>query len=170
MTPAKPQNPDSLPKNRLLLGGAVFILGQCATLGIPLVLGSGLPANWKTFLSLLFFGGPEAGILLSTMILGKPGFNSLRGFLSGKLKRYLLPKTVSRTRYRIGLVLFLLPLLHGWLSPYFPLVLHSYQMTKSEALVGDLLLIVSLFVLGGDFWEKLRALFIWKARVTNTDN
>ena len=153
----------------MLLGGAVFILGQCATLGIPLVISSELPTNWKTFLSLLFFGGPEVGILVSTMILGKPGFNSLRGLVSGKLKRYLLPKTVSRTRYRIGLVLFLLPLLHGWVSPYLSSLLHGYKITRLEALIGDLLLIVSLFLLGGDFWEKLRALFIWEARVTNID-
>ncbi len=83
---------------------------------------------------------------------------------------YVLPQTVSRTRYRVGLVLFLLPLLHGWLSPYLPLLLHGYKPTRLEALVGDLLLIVSLFLLGGDFWDKLRALFVWEARVTNTDN
>ena len=29
---------------------------------------------------------------------------------------------------------------------------------------GDLLLLVSLFVLGGDFWDKLRSLFIHSAR------
>ena len=32
------------------------------------------------------------------------------------------------------------------------------------AIVGDLLLLVSLFVLGGDFWDKLRALFIGGAK------
>ena len=171
MTPAKPQNPDSPPKSRLLLGGAIFILGQCAPLVIPLVVGSELPTNWKTFLSfLLFFGIPEGGILVSIMILGKSGFNHLRGLVSGKLKRYVLPQTVSRTRYRVGLVLFLLPLLYGWLSPYLPLLLHSYKPTMLEALVSDLLLIVSLFLLGGDFWGKLRALFVWEARVKNTDN
>jgi hypothetical protein len=31
--------------------------------------------------------------------------------------------------------------------------------------VGDLLLISSLFVLGGDFWDKLRALFVHGAKV-----
>ncbi len=28
------------------------------------------------------------------------------------------------------------------------------------AIVGDLLLLTSLFVLGGDFWDKLRSLFV----------
>ena len=32
------------------------------------------------------------------------------------------------------------------------------------ALIGDLMLICILFVLGGDFWEKLRSLFIHDAR------
>ena len=169
MTPAKPQNPDSLPKSRLFLGGAVFILSQCAPLGIPLVVASGLPTSWKNFLTvLLLFGIPEGGILLSIIILGKSGFNYLRGLVFGKIKRYALPQTVSRPRYRLGLVLFLLPLLYGWLSPYLPLLLDDYQPTRLKALVSDLLLIVSLFLLGGDFWDKLRALFIWKARVTNT--
>jgi hypothetical protein len=101
--------------------------------------------------------------------LGKSGFNYLRGLVFGTIKRYALPQTVSRTRYRLGLVFFLLPLLYGWLSPYLPLLLHGYKPTRLEALVGDLILIVSLFLLGGDFWDKLRALFVWEARVTNTD-
>lgn len=170
MTPARPQNGDSLPKNRLLLGGAIFILGQCAPLGIPFIVGSGLPIGWKTFLSsVCVVGIPELGILVSIAILGKPGFKYLRGKVFGVIRRYALPQTVSRTRYRLGLVLFLLPLLYGWLSPYLPLLLHGYEPTKFEAFAGDLLLLVSLFLLGGEFWDKLRALFVWEARVTKID-
>jgi hypothetical protein len=33
------------------------------------------------------------------------------------------------------------------------------------AFIGDLLLLVSLFILGGDFWDKLRALFVREAKV-----
>jgi len=32
-------------------------------------------------------------------------------------------------------------------------------------LIGDGLLVSSLFVLGGDFWDKLRGLFIHKAEI-----
>ncbi|MNT62036.1 hypothetical protein D3C72_1997240 [compost metagenome] len=32
------------------------------------------------------------------------------------------------------------------------------------AMSGDLLLILSLFILGGDFWDKLRALFVREAK------
>jgi hypothetical protein len=30
-------------------------------------------------------------------------------------------------------------------------------------LAGDMMFISSLFVLGGDFWDKITALFIWDA-------
>ena len=36
----------------------------------------------------------------------------------------------------------------------------------SFALAGDIMLIASLFVLGGDFWDKLRSLFVYDARAT----
>jgi hypothetical protein len=31
-------------------------------------------------------------------------------------------------------------------------------------LLGDAMMLVSLFVLGGEFWDKLRALFVHRAR------
>jgi hypothetical protein len=31
-------------------------------------------------------------------------------------------------------------------------------------IASDLVFLTSLFVLGGDFWDKLRALFIYKAK------
>jgi len=31
-------------------------------------------------------------------------------------------------------------------------------------LIGDVMFVVSLFVLGGDFWDKVRALFVYDAR------
>jgi hypothetical protein len=34
------------------------------------------------------------------------------------------------------------------------------------ALAGDLLLLTGLVLLGGDFWDKLRALFIHGAKAT----
>ena len=32
------------------------------------------------------------------------------------------------------------------------------------AVTGDLVLFLSVFVLGGDFWDKLRSLFVYDAR------
>ena len=64
-----------------------------------------------------------------------------------------------------GLVMFLVPILFAWITIYVPnlipgLVTHPIAF----AVTGDLMLVASLFVLGGDFWDKIRALFVHGAR------
>ena len=41
----------------------------------------------------------------------------------------------------------------------------TWMLYVAIAVVGDVMFIVSLFVLGGDFWDKLRGLFSQKARM-----
>ena len=83
----------------------------------------------------------------------------------GFLRQYGPPAEVSRTRYAIGLMMFTLPIVFGWLAPYVADLIPGYRGNEfTYAIVGDLLLLVSLFVLGGDFWDKLRALFISGAK------
>jgi hypothetical protein len=36
------------------------------------------------------------------------------------------------------------------------------------AIGGDLLLLASLFVLGGDFWDKIRALFVYSDKICSS--
>ena len=158
-----------LPKGRLYAGGTIFIAGFLSPLLIPLVTMLPLSDGWKTALSgLLLVGIPELAMLVAAAVMGKAGFNYLKQLLFGFLgKHFAPPETVSITRYRIGLVLFSIPLLFGWLVPYvsgyFPFFDEHRLMF---ATIGDVLLLSSLFVLGGEFWDKLRALFIHRARVT----
>ena len=68
---------------------------------------------------------------------------------------------MSRTRYKVGLVLFILPILLGWSSFYIRNYIPGFEENiLMYGIISDLMLAVSLFVLGGDFWDKLRALFI----------
>ena len=102
-------------------------------------------------------------LLLAIVVMGKPGFQELKAKLSHKLT----PATeVSRIRYRIGLVMFCLPFLSGlletWASHIAPALVANRLWV--DALLGGML-IASLFVLGGNFWDKLRALFVADARV-----
>ena len=61
--------------------------------------------------------------------------------------------------------MFSVPIVFGWLAPYAADLIPGYPGNVfTYAIVGDLLLLVSLFVLGGDFWDKLRALFIGGAK------
>jgi hypothetical protein len=52
----------------------------------------------------------------------------------------------------------------GWASPYVGTYLPGFEAHPLYyAIAGDGLLLVSLFVLGGEFWDKLRSLFIHRA-------
>lgn len=62
--------------------------------------------------------------------------------------------------------MFGVPILFGWLSGYNADYIPAFaQNPFPYALCGDLLLLASLFVLGGDFWDKLRVLFVHDAEV-----
>jgi hypothetical protein len=149
-----------------MVGGGVLIFGWLCPLFVPLVLATELSSEWKTTLSgLLLLGIPEVFTLAAVAILGKPGFEYLKGILFGLLRRLAPPDTVSLARYRVGLVMFVLPILFGWVSIYVPGWIPGFVAhPMAFALTGDVMLLASLFVLGGDFWDKLRALFVHGAR------
>jgi len=155
------------PKGRLIWGGVIFVSGFVVPPWfVPVVAASGLPGKWKAALSgLLMLGVPELFMLIAVAILGKSGFNYIKRLIFSFLKRHALPESVSPTRYIIGLVIFLIPILVGWVTPYASYVIPELITHKLiVGIVGDLILIISLFVLGGEFWDKLRSLFIYDAR------
>jgi Kef-type K+ transport system membrane component KefB len=157
----------SHPGWRFRLGVSLFGLGLVCPVFVPLVAATGLSTEWKTILSGLFMLGiPEILWVVAVAVMGKAGFDHIKARVFGFLKRHAVPRTVSRTRYRIGLALLLLPILFAWLAPYAPGAIPGYESHRLAAnLAGDLLLLASLFVLGGDFWDKLRALFVYEAKV-----
>lgn len=157
-----------LSRGRLYTGGTIFVVGFLSPLLVTLVTASSLPVAWKTTLSgLLLVGVPELTMLIAAAVMGKDGFNYLKQLIFGFLgKHFAPPETVSLARYRIGLVLFSIPLLFGWLAPYISGYIPIFDEHRLMfAFIGDLLLLTSLLVLGGEFWDKLRALFIHKAKV-----
>jgi hypothetical protein len=82
-------------------------------------------------------------------------------------KMYGPPDQVSKTRYRIGLILFCIPLIFGFIAPYFLIKVNFYfDNVFLITLFCDIFLVFSLFILGGDFWDKLRSLFVHGARAT----
>ena len=155
------------PGWRFQVGILFFVLGFLSPLCIPLVTATNLSTAWKTTLSGLFMLGiPELFWLVAAAIMGKPGFNYIKTKVFGTLKRHALPDKVSRTRYRLGLVMLVIPLLYGWLEPYASPLIPGYEKHHVVlAIAGDVILFASLFVLGGEFWDKLRTLFIYEAKV-----
>jgi hypothetical protein len=153
------------PKGRIIAGVSVFVLGWVVTLAIvPLITASSLSASAQATVSgIVVFVGPKFGVLAAIAILGKPGFNYLKRKVFGFLKP---PAEVGPVRYRIGLVMFVVALLCGFLERYLAFfVANDIAREIRTSIAIDLLLLASILVLGGDFWDKIRALFIREAQV-----
>ena len=152
---------------RLKLG--VVLLGlsiALPVLGLPLVAATGLSGTTMATVSGVMLVGAEVLGILAVAVMGKSGYAYIKNRVFGFLKQYGPPADVSRSRYTIGLVMFAMPVVFGWLAPYAADLVPGYLGNElTYAIVGDLLLLVSLFVLGGDFWDKLRALFVGGAKV-----
>jgi len=151
---------------RFRLGLTILIVGCLSPLLIPVVTRTSLATEWKTIISgLLAVGIPELFTVAAIAIMGKSGYNLIKERIFGFLKRHGPPDRVSLTRYRIGLVMFVLPIVFGWLGPYGAHQIPGYEAHRFTVnVIGDVMLISSLFVLGGDFWDKVRAIFIYKAK------
>ena len=152
---------------RFRVGVTIFVLGFAAPLAIPLVVASKLPPGWKTVLSgALALGLPEVMMVVAAAVMGEEGFAELKLRFGRFLRKYGPPDEVSRGRYRVGLVMFTLPLVLGLLDPYVGGHLPGYGAHRQLwAIAADVVFVASFFVLGGGFWDKLRALFVHTARV-----
>jgi hypothetical protein len=150
---------------RLPVAVGLFLTAIACPIVGTAILSSDASGPVKAAAGLLFFPVPEVFDVSAIAVLGKPGWEWLKGKLFGLLRRAAPPDQVGPTRYRIGLVMFVLPLLMGWLGPYFTDALPGPESQEwAVHLIGDLLFLSSFFVLGGDFWDKLRALFVHGAR------
>lgn len=152
---------------RLKLGICLFGLSVFTPLcGIPLVTLIGLSASQTATISGVLLVGAEILGVIAVAVMGKDGYAFLKQRIVGLIRPYAPVKTVSRRRYIFGLVLFILPILFGWLSVYTAKFIPGFtNYPLSYALGGDLMLLVSLYILGGDFWDKIRGLFIYDARM-----
>lgn len=158
-------------RGKLRLGAVILVVGFLSPLLIPLVVASNWSAPTKSLISgLLAFGIPEVFMIVAIAVMGKKGYELIKGKTIKYLKSFAPPDTVSPLRYRLGLVLFSIPVLIGILQPYlehFSTVFQNLPLWVTIAL--DAVFISSLFVLGGDFWDKLSGLFKYDVRVTKTN-
>jgi hypothetical protein len=154
------------PGYRFHLGLIIFVIGFSSPLLIPLVAASGLSMKWKSLISgALALGIPEVFSILAIAIMGKSGFKYMKDRFFVFLKKHAPPDRVSLNRYRVGLVMFVLPILLGWLGPYVLHLIPGYETNRIlVSLIGDLIFLSSFFVLGGEFWDKVRALFVHGAK------
>jgi len=155
-------------KTKLIIGTGILVVGFFSPLLIPLVVASNWSAATKSVISgLLAFGIPELFMLLAIVVMGKQGYEYIKGKALKYLKRFAPPDKVSPVRFRIGMVMFSVPILVGILQPY---LAHFIPFFKANPLwfhIGlDVIFIIGLFVLGGDFWDRLSGLFKYNTKAT----
>jgi hypothetical protein len=145
---------------RVKLGLAIFVASIGWPVLIPALLLLGVSTTTTAAISGVMVVAAEFMLVAGAAVAGKEGFAFIKAKIFGFLKSYAPPTEVSRLRYTIGLVMFATPLAFGWAAPYFGHHFPGFEQGQLiYAIVGDVLLLISLFVLGGGFWDKLRSLF-----------
>jgi hypothetical protein len=146
---------------RFKLGIFIFVFAFALWLLLPLAASMGVPGARIAALTGTVFVANKVLLLTCIAVMGKPGFQQLKTIVFGHAKRLAPSKTVGPTRHAIGVIMFGLPLIWAMLESY---VDQFWPGLRPNILplqvLGDLMFIGSFFVLGGDFWSKLRALFV----------
>ncbi|WP_275782504.1 transporter suffix domain-containing protein [Pararhizobium gei] len=150
---------------RFKLGIALVCLAIAMWLCVPIAASAGVPSTRIAAITGVIFIVNKVLLLLVIAVMGKAGFQQLKSKIFGVFR--LSPSTeISKARYTLGLVMFCLPLVSAWLEPYVDAIAPGLRPNLWQLqLLGDLMFIASFFVLGGNFWEKIRALFVRSARV-----
>lgn len=154
-----------------------LILGLCL-LGISVIIPlAGIPllalfqlstAATVSVSGALLIGSEVLGVI-SIAVMGKDGYAFIKEHIRSSLKFVITDRPISRSRYNCGLVLFCLPLIFGWISVYLADVIPYFSDHPIRfAVTGDFMMLVSLLILGGEFWQKIRALFIYNMNVNSS--
>jgi hypothetical protein len=105
---------------------------------------------------IFLIGGPELIFFIGVFLAGKEAV---------KLVKQKLWKPAGKVRYMTGVVLFVVCIMTNWVCVYleltrmFPLNHHGQLYLMATF---DLLLIVSLFIMGPEFFIKFRSIFSWE--------
>lgn len=150
---------------RLKIGVLLLIIGLIAPLGVYPIVQSDLPVAAKTIIGGIVAFSFELLAIPAVAIMGKENFNRIMKCVSGWFGRLKPSARVGRLRYNIGLVMFVLPIVPTYVMAYFPKLLPDCSPERLLVNIGaDVVFLLSLFILGGEFWDKLRSLFVWRAR------
>ena len=153
---------------RFKCGVALFILMIVMALSIPVIAVSGMPAGRIAAFTGVIFVSNKILLIIIIAVMGKSGFQQLKQKLGGYLPSLKEDGPVSAARHTIGLIMFCLPIATAMLEPYLDAIWPGLRPNIWQLqLLGDLMLIASIFVLGGNFWGKVRALFVRTPRATD---
>ena len=153
--------------HKFTLGIALLIwsFAACGVLFlIPKLEISGL---WASVIAIAVILSAEVSFLASIALLGRPFFQLIKTQCSKilTLPEPGEPKYMSRQRHRFGIFLFLFSTFPFYAALTLLLLGDPDRRIVSAAIAllitGELLFLLSLWVLGPEFREKLRNLFVW---------
>ena len=115
--------------------------------------------------AVVFLASGEMAFLCAAALLGKEFLTALKKRIKAWFKRPHKPKPIGRNRHRFGIALLAASFL-----PYYVMLIYLLFFSHKESeinfpawtlVAGEAAFMASLFVLGGDFWERLKQIFIW---------
>lgn len=116
----------------------------------------------------VYLGLGEGSFLLAAALLGKPFLQAVKAKIKGffvKGWESAPAGPISKTRHYFGVTLFLISFLPYGATEIMLLCGSPGEIALRTLLVvlllGDLMCIVSLLVLGEEFWHRLKHLFEW---------
>lgn len=147
---------------------AYSILPLCT---VELVAFLPVSASLAVTLGAVYLASGEIAFLAAVALLGKPFVTAIKD----KIKGFLFkpgtpgaPRIISRTRHVIGVTLFLLSVVPYYATMGILLLAHPKEPDPQALLclllAGEGLFFVSLFVLGEEFWARLKRLFEWPGK------
>lgn len=148
-------------------GVALFVY-SCATFGLAALVPFLFPAAIAATLAVAVVVSGEIGFWVSAALLGKPFVEALKAKIKALCARrheVPAPQPISRTRHSFGLVLFTLSFVTYYVALTIPFLGFPQNSSLTAIIVvavtGELFFAASLFVLGGEFWGRIKALYQW---------
>ena len=150
---------------RLATGIIMLVVGLILPMGIYPLSTTSWPAAVKTVIGGVLFFGFEIMAIPAVAIMGKDNFERIMARALGWFSKMKPSGNIGKVRHALGILLFILPVLPTYVMAYAPGWLPDTSVQRLGVnLSADGMFLASLFVLGGDFWDKLRALFVREAR------
>jgi len=168
MNPEEPnRNPSPTETNwRLWIGTSFLVLALFLPVGALALSWLGWPVAQSAFVAFLLVGGmPEIICLLAIAVLGKANFESVVSVSKRTRLAMSLAAPASQLRYYAGLAGCLLNGVPLYIYAYAPWLLPDGSNKFYILVAADLIFFFSLFLAGGEFWEKFRRIFVWEGKV-----
>jgi len=128
-------------------------------------------STFAVTLGAIYLVSGEIAFLTAVALLGKPFVIAVKDKIKGfffKPREPVKPRTIGRLRHAIGVALFFLSIVPYYATVGILFLTHpqepNLQLLLYLLLAGEVLFFVSLFILGEEFWARLKKLFEWPGK------